>query len=150
MSGRPPSLKRPLIIQPLIVQGVVLFASFMVLVALLIRADSGGHYTEQTLSTVVAEAVVRRRDGSLVVRSTPELRALQAANPSTWFVAEDAQGRSVSFGEVPLPYRPLTGTLRGIAWADLRDIQPPFRMAAVIREERGPAGRLTIMAMASF
>jgi signal transduction histidine kinase len=35
--------------------------------------------------------------------------------------------------------------LNQLTWADLRDRQPPFRLTAVIRQETGPAGSLTIM-----
>lgn len=145
MRKRQPSLKRRLIVQPLILQFVILFASFAVLLGMLLRIDSGGHYTEETLSPVVAQAVARAPDGSLSVRMTPELRALRTQNPSTWFVVEDQQGRWISFGKVPAQYASLAGALRGIAWADLRDSRPPYRLAAVVREETGPAGRLTIM-----
>lgn len=145
MKRRQPSLKRPLIVQPLIFQFFILFVSFIVLLALLMRIDSGGHYTEETVAATVAQAVVRQRDGTLAVRRTPELAALRIVNPSLWFVAEDDRGRRVVVGRVPETYRSLARNLGPIAWADLRDRNPPYSLAAVIRRERGPAGNLTIM-----
>lgn len=145
MTRRQPSLKRPLIVQPLIFQFFILIVSFSVLLALLIRLDSGGHYTEETVAVTVARAVTRQPDGSLAVRRTPALAALRVVNPSLWFVAVDERGRRVSFGPVPDTYRSLARNLDGIAWADLRDRNPPYRLAAVIRKERGHAGDLTIM-----
>jgi two-component system, OmpR family, sensor histidine kinase TctE len=142
---RNPSLKRPLIVQPLIFQFFVLVASFAAILAVLLRLDSGGRFTDQTLATTVAEAVVRRPDGSLAVRRTPALVEVYRQNPSMWFVAEDEHGRQARFGTVPRQYASITRSLRGIAWADLRDSRPPYRLAAIIRQQDGPAGPLTVM-----
>lgn len=145
MKRRQPSLKRPLIVQPLIFQFFILIVSFSVLLALLMRLDSGGHYTEETITGTVAQAVVRRPDGTLAVRRTPALAALRVVNPSLWFVAEDERGQRVTVGQVPETYRSLARNLGGLAWADMRDRNPPYRLAAVLRKERGPAGELTIL-----
>lgn len=145
MKQREPSLKWPLIIQPLILQLIVLLVSFFVIIALGLRFDSGGYYTEQTLARVAADAVFRKPDGTLGVGLTPELAALARENPGLWFVASDEQGLVASYGDVPRPYREMASALNQLTWADLRDRQPPFRLTAVIRQETGPAGSLTIM-----
>jgi two-component system, OmpR family, sensor histidine kinase TctE len=76
---------------------------------------------------------------------TPALAELREENAAAWFVAADAQGAHVTFGDVPTAYASLSRHLRGMAWADLRDNHPPFRRAAIIRQERGPSGPLTIL-----
>ncbi len=145
MKQREPSLKWPLIIQPLILQLIVLLVSFFVIIALGLRFDSGGYYTEQTLTRVAADAVYRKPDGTLGIGLTPELAALGRENPGLWFVASDDQGLVATYGDVPQQYREIATVLTQLSWADLRDRQPPFRLTAVIRQESGAAGSLTIM-----
>jgi two-component system, OmpR family, sensor histidine kinase TctE len=145
MKKRAPSLKRPLILQPLLFQFVTLFASFAILLALLIRMDSGGPYTDEQITPVIAKAIVRDGEGRLAVRMTPELAALSAKSTDLWFVAEDDSGRSVSFGRVPKQYLPMIGGLHGFSYAHLRDRLPPYELSAVIRREVAPAGTLTIL-----
>lgn len=143
--SRPPSLKRPLILQPLIFQFLTLLAAFWILLAIATRLDSGGSYTDETITPVIARAVLRQEGGDLVVSMTPELAALQAEAPQLWFVAEDDDGRSVSFGPVPAEYAPFAGMLHRLSYGHVRDRFAPFRLSAVIRRESGPAGTLTVL-----
>jgi two-component system, OmpR family, sensor histidine kinase TctE len=55
MSKKPPSLKRPLIIQPLIFQLAILLLSCTVIMALATRADVGGLYTDESITPVIAQ-----------------------------------------------------------------------------------------------
>jgi two-component system, OmpR family, sensor histidine kinase TctE len=145
VSARQRSLQRLLIVHSLLSQFVILLVSIAVLLALLLRIDSGGTYTDQTIAAIAAQAVVRRPDGRLQVRPTAALHDLSKSNPAMWFVAQDKRGHRTSFGDVPSTYASLSRDLAGISWADLRDRRPPYRLATVIREESGPAGPLTIM-----
>ena len=145
MSRRPPSLKRPLILQPLPFQFVILFVSIWTIFAVATRLDSGGLYTDETITPVIARAIVRVGEGRLAVRSTPELAKLRANSPNLWFIAEDDSGRSVSLGQVPPQYGSLVGTLHTLSYADLRDRLPPYRRSAVIRREVTPVGTFTIL-----
>ena len=145
MRARAPSLKRRLIVQPMLFQFITLFATFAVILALTIRLDSGGPYTDERITPVIAKAIVRTSDGGLAVRMTPELRALRTNNADFWFVAEDNAGRSVAFGQTPTQFASMVGRLHHFSYAHLRDRLPPYRLAAVIRREVAPAGTLTIL-----
>ncbi len=139
------SLKRPLIVQPLIFQFVTLFISFWIILAVATRLDSGGLYTDETITPVIASAIVREPGGGLAIRMTPDLATLHRTSPGLWFVAEDDTGRSVAFGQIPVAYLSLVGELHGLSYAHLRDRSLPYRLSAVIRREISPAGALTIL-----
>ena len=139
------SLKRRLIVQPLIFQFVTLFISFWIILAVATRLDSGGLYTDETITPVIANAIVRDRDGRLSFRMTPDLVELQKTSPDLWFVAEDDTGHSVAFGQTPVAYTSFVGRLHGLSYAHMRDRSAPYRLSAVIRRETGPAGPLTIL-----
>ena len=145
MSRRPPSLKRPLIVQPLLFQFAILFICVPALVALALRADSGGAYTDERITPVIAAAIVRAADGGLALRRTPELAALRAETPALWFVAVDDSGHRVSLGQVPAQYAAATGLLRNLSYGHVRDRFAPHALSAVIRREDSPAGPVTIL-----
>jgi signal transduction histidine kinase len=138
-------LKWRLIRQLLIYHLLALLVAFFVLLMLLVRADSGGQFTDESFAKVAAEAVMRRADGGLAVRMTPELLEARRETPSAWFVAEDAQGHSVSFGRVPFEFASMLGRLHGITHGDLRGRVSEHGLSVVVRSETGPAGELTIL-----
>lgn len=142
---RPSSLKRPLIVFPLLFHFATLLITIALLLAVALRFDSGGAYTDEKIIPVIARAIVRQSDGNLVVRMTKELATLRAETPDLWFVAEDDAGKSVSFGSIPRHYRSLIGGLSDLSYAQMRDRQPPYNLVAVIRRQDAPAGRLTIL-----
>ncbi len=143
MIPRQPSLKRRLIVKPLIFQLVISLITFGALAALLLRLDSGGSYADEALTKIVAQAVVVTPQGDLEVRMTPELREMHQAAPGLWFVARDGAGRTASFGTVPPQYASLIAALGEVRYAHLRG--RPRELTAVIRQETGPAGPLTII-----
>lgn len=142
---KPPSLKRPLIVYPLVFHLATLMVSFAILLAVAIRIDSGGPYTDEQIIPVIARAIIRQDDGHLAVRMTPELAELRETTPDLWFVSEDDAGRSVTFGQVPPHYASLIGRLSDLSYAQLRDREAPYDLAAVVRREAAPAGTLTIL-----
>lgn len=142
---RPSSLKRPLVVFPLLFHFATLLITIALLLAVALRVDSGGAYTDEKMIAVVARAIVRHGDGRLAVRMTPELAALRAETPDLWFAAEDDAGRSVSFGLIPRHYQSLIGGLSDLSYAQMRDREPPYDLVAVIRQQDSPAGRLTIL-----
>lgn len=146
MTRRQPSLKRPLVILPLLFQVLTLFVSFIVFVAVAVRLDSGGPFADEQVVSVVAQAVVRQTDGSLAVRMTEDLAALRADVANFWFVAEDDEGRGVTMGQVPGIYASFSGKLGEISFAQMRGRTAPHELTAVLRREAGPAGPLTILA----
>jgi len=141
-----PSLKRPLIIYPLVVHLGTLIVSFAILLAVAVRFDSGGPYADEGITRIIARAIARAPDGSLVVDVTPELLRLQSETPGLWFVVEDDEGQSVSVGSPPERLTPLVGTLSDLSYAQFRDRKPPYDLTAVLRRESAPAGTLTILA----
>lgn len=145
MSRKHPSLKWPLILQPLLFQFVTLFISIAILTALVVRADSGGSYTDERITPIIAQAIIRKGDGRLEVGMTPELAALRKATPGLWFVVEDDHGRSVTFGAVPPEFARVIGTLHLLSYAIIRERSPPYRLSAVVRREVAPAGTLTVL-----
>ncbi|TGN55828.1 HAMP domain-containing histidine kinase [Paracoccus liaowanqingii] len=146
MSRRRPSLKWPLILQPLLFQFVTLFISIAALTAIAVRADVGGQYADERITPVIARSIVRLGDGRLEVGVTPELFHIQRKTPDLWFVVENDAGQSVTFGNVPSEFVPLIGKLTNISYAILRDRFPPYRLSAVVRTEVAPAGTLTVLA----
>lgn len=142
---RSPSLKRPLIVYPLVFHFFTLLASFAILIAVAIRIDSGGPYTDERIVPVMAQAVKREAMGRLSVVMTPELANLRATAPDLWFVAEDDAGARVAFGSVPEHYASLLGRLSDLSYAQLRDRAAPHDLAAVIRRETTEIGTLTIL-----
>jgi len=145
MSKKPPSLKRPLILQPLLFQLATLLISCTFFMGLALRMDSGGLYTDESITPIIARAIVRHDDGRLAVRMTPELVKLRSESPDLWFVAEDDTGRNVTFGRIPSQYASLIGRLRDLSYAHMRDRSPPYQLSAVIRREIAPTGPLTIL-----
>lgn len=142
---QPTSLRRPLIIYPLAVNFAILIVSFAIIIAVAIRVDSGGQYTDEQMIPVIAAAIERDASGSLRVAMTPELAELRAKTPQLWFIAEDDTGRSVSFGSVPGHYASFTGRLSDLSFAQLRDRHPPYKLAAVVRRQKTDIGDLTIL-----
>ena len=143
---RRPSLKRPLIVYPLVFHFVTLLASFSILIAVALRIDSGGPYTDERIIPIIADAVTRDDAGGLSVVMTPDLAELRADAPDLWFVAEDDHGESVVFGTVPEHYASLLGRLSDLSYAQLRGRVAPYELAAVVRRETTGIGPLTILA----
>lgn len=143
---RQASLKRPLIVFPLVFNFLTLLLSFGILLAVALRVDSGGPYTDEQIIPVIARAIIRQNDGGLAVRMTPELTELRSTTRDFWFVAEDDGGRSVSLGRVPRHYASLVGRLPDLSYAQFRDRRAPYDLSAVVRREVAPAaGTLTIL-----
>jgi two-component system, OmpR family, sensor histidine kinase TctE len=142
---RSPSLKRPLIVYPLVSHFVTLLASFAILIAIALRIDSGGPYTDERIVSVITQAVERDTSGNLSIVMTLELADLRAETPGLWFVVEDDAGSSVAFGAVPEHYTSLLGRLSDLSYAQLRDRAAPYDLAAVIRRETTGIGTLTIL-----
>ncbi|CAM3219555.1 HAMP domain-containing sensor histidine kinase [Paracoccus nototheniae] len=142
---RGPSLKRPLIVYPLIVHLVTLLVSVLILIGGALRIDSGGPYADEKITPVIAAAIDRDPAGGLVIRQTEALSALQTEAPQLWFLVEDDAGNSVDFGAVPPVFEAFRGRLAGLSFAQLRDRTPPHPMTAILRRETADIGALTIL-----
>lgn len=150
MSRKPRSLKRALILQPLLFQFVTVFIIFLIGLVAFTQMNSGAVFTDETITGVIAGSIQRTKDGRLTVRNTPALAQLRADAPDLWFLAEDDSGRSVTDGQVPQEYAGFAGALHRLTNVQLRDRSPPYRMSAVIRSEASRAGALTILAHGKF
>lgn len=139
------SLKRALIIYPLTFHFITLYIAFAILVSVAIRLDSGGPYADQRITSVIAQAIAHDEAGRLSIVMTPELEQLRASSPTLWFVAEDSSRQTVSLGNVPPLYQSFVGQLSELSYAQMRDREAPYELAAVIRRERSDIGELTIM-----
>lgn len=139
------SLQKTLTVIPLLFQLFTLLAFFILLMAYALRLDSGGSYTDESITAVIARAVTRTDDGHYAIQMTPELTQLQAETPSLWFVAEDSSGQRVEFGKVPSHYASFSGKLSELSYAQLRARSPPYHLSAVIRREESSVGTLTIL-----
>ncbi|WP_197054744.1 hypothetical protein [Paracoccus sp. PAMC 22219] len=106
---RGPSLKRPLIVYPLIVHLATLLISVLILMVGALRIDSGGPYADERVIPVIAAAIERDQTGALVVRPTEALEGLQTEAPGLWFLAEDEDGHSVGFGASRRPMKGCAG-----------------------------------------
>ena len=146
MNARPPSLKRALIVKPMLIQFATLTMMLSVILLVFMRMSSNVAYTEETITGVIAQSIVRHADGRMTLRPTPELAQLRAETPDLWFVAEDDRGRNVTLGQVPPPYAHFGGALHRLSYMQIRDRAPPYGLSAVIRQEVSPAGKLTILA----
>lgn len=145
MKNKTLSLKRTLTAVPLLLQLFTLLVFFITLMAYALRLDSGGSYTDESITPVIARAITRMSDGNYAVRMTPELTKLLTETPTLWFAAEDDAGQRVEFGNVPSQYASFDGNLSQLSYAQLRDRSPPYNLSAVIRREESPVGTLTIL-----
>lgn len=143
--SKQPSLKRPLIFYPLAIHFAILLASFAVLLSVAMRVDSGGLYSDEQIIPIIARAIERDASGKLSVVMTPELADLHAVSPRLWFVAEDDNGGTVTFGQVPDFYSSFFGRLSDLSYAQLRGRTPPYELSAVVRRETTDIGALTIL-----
>jgi two-component system sensor histidine kinase TctE len=142
---RSASLKRPLIVYPLIAHLTTLLVSVLILIGGALRIDSGGPYADEQIAPVIAAAIQRDATGRLIIRRTEALSDLQAEAPQLWFLVEDDAGNSVSFGAVPPAYDAFRGRLSDLSFAQLRARVPPHRMTAILRRETTDIGTLTVL-----
>ena len=76
MNARPPSLKRALIVKPMLIQFATLTMMLSVILLVFMRMSSNVAYTEETITGVIAQSIVRHADGRMTLRPTPELARL--------------------------------------------------------------------------
>lgn len=145
MKSKPLSLKRTFTAIPLLFQSITLLAFLIVLMAYALRLDSGGSYTDESITPIIARSIIRMSDGNLAIRITPELKNLITETPTLWFAVEDDYGRRAEFGAVPAEYASLNGKLSELSYAHLRGRAPPYTLSAVIRKEPSDIGTLTIL-----
>lgn len=150
MSRKPRSLKRSLILQPLLFQFVTVFLLFSIVLIFATRMNNGAVFVDDIIPGVIAGAIERAEAGRLMVRNTPELAKLRADAPGLWFIAEDNIGRTVTYGRVPREYANFAGASHRLINVQIRDRSPPYRLSAVIRSEDSRAGTLTILAHGKF
>ncbi|MBN8747629.1 MAG: HAMP domain-containing histidine kinase [Variovorax sp.] len=99
--------------------------------------DEGGERTAET----VGAALGHSPRGQLVMRDGEEIRWLLKASPQLWFIARDAHGHELRYGDVPERYAEVIHALDGVARASLDLADASARPAArfeKIETAKGP------------
>lgn len=146
MKRRQPSLKTRLITRQLALQFLAVAAAAIGLIVFFVNSTLNGMYADETVVQVVANAIARDADGTPAVEMTPDLAKLRKEVPDLWFAARLGDGTEVSYGRVPTELAPLVPHLDKLSSADLRGQFKPFTLSAVVRQETGPAGEMSIIA----
>jgi len=98
--------------------------------------------TGQETIAVIQRALTRDAEGRLAVAPTPEIRRLDEADSSFWFIARDAAGSEVRHGDVPAKYAGLATTLDGMERLTIDpskdNTQPKARFERVETDATGP------------
>ncbi|NDW07929.1 sensor histidine kinase [Jiella pacifica] len=86
---------------------------------------------EREITAAVAAAIARDDQGRLVLRETPQLKALKERNRQLWTVAATTDGASVSFGAIPAPFAGLAPLVHLFESADIRGAAGTDEIASV-------------------
>lgn len=110
------------------------------------RGDALTLETEDRVLEVLGDALVRRPDGGLALRSTEALAALRDDVPGLWFAIHDLDGHWLSEGEVPPEFARIGHALDAVGQARLGwNLGDPARPAARIKRMDTAAGTVQIM-----
>jgi signal transduction histidine kinase len=88
---------------------------------------------EDKVGSAIAEAVKRVSLGSLELKSTPKLKALEEQNQALWYVVATLDGSSVSYGTIPPEYSQLTDLVYLFDEADIRGSSATAEVATIDR-----------------
>ncbi|PRD50059.1 sensor histidine kinase [Phyllobacterium myrsinacearum] len=146
--ARPHSLKWRLVSRLVLLQAVML-TLFVVLVlcALWYTGFLGSIDPEDTTINAVRDSIARGTNGALVLRETPALARERATSPSFWFVARDAQGQTLSEGDVPPEYARIGDALSAVGQARFGwNLGDPPRSNARFKRVTTTAGVVQILA----
>lgn len=86
---------------------------------------------EETVSSAIAGAAVRDSHGNLVLRETPQLKALKEQNEALWFVVATIDRASVSYGTIPPAYARLADLVHLFNDADIRGSSASKEVATI-------------------
>jgi signal transduction histidine kinase len=136
-------LVQSLILLQLVVSIVVL-SGFLVLLWVRNRGDETG---EQAIATI-RDALVRGPDGHLALGSTRDIERMQTPAGGLWFVAVDADGSVLPYGEVPPRYLQMALQLEGVSRLLIDPLADSSRPEARFERVLTRAGPVAILAKA--
>lgn len=145
MTRRQPSLKTRLVTRQLALQFLAIAAAATGLIVFFV-STLDGMYADEAIVKVAADAIVRDANGTPIVQETPDLAKLREEVPDLWFAARLSDGTEIRYGQVPSELAPLVSHLDKLSSADLRGQFKPFTLSAVVRQESGRAGEMSIIA----
>lgn len=126
-----------------VVVGSLVLGGFIGLAWMLGRVvDESGQETV----AVIQRALAHDAGGRLVVAPTTEFQRLQNGDPTFWFIARDARGAEVRYGDVPPRYATLVRTLDGIARTAIEPENDNTQPKARFERVETPAGPVNVLA----
>lgn len=148
LAGRK-SLKRRLTIQLLLFQIGSLFIVSAAIVAYLSSGGAGSALLSPQAAQITADAIVRDKDGRLVLEETQDFIEMRSNMPDFWFVAVGEKGDVVQGGPVPEAFN-MDQQLSDIRVSDVRDAALSYSYLAVVRiavvrRVSGPAGEFVMI-----
>jgi two-component system, OmpR family, sensor histidine kinase TctE len=146
LKHRQPSLKTRLVTRQLALQFLAVAAAAIGLIVFFVNSTLDGMYADETVVQVAANAIARDTAGTTAVKMTPDLARLREDVPDLWFAARLSDGTEIRYGQVPAELAPLVPHLDKLSSADMRGRFKPFTLSAVVRQETGPAGEMSIIA----
>jgi len=144
------SLKRRLTIQLLLFQIGSLFIVTAAFVAYLSSGASGSALLSPAAAQITANAIMRDKDGRLMLDETNEFVELRDSMPGFWFVAVSEKGEIVQGGPVPEAFSNMDQQLSDVKVSDVRDAALSYSYLAVlriavVRRASGPAGEFVMV-----
>lgn len=144
------SLKRRLTIQLLLFQIGSLFIVSAGFVAYLSTGGGGSALLSPQAAQITANALVRDKDGRLVLKDTSEFVQLRSNTPDFWFVAVSETGEIVQGGQVPEAFSNMDQQLSDVKLSDIRDAALSYSYLAVVRiavvrRVSGPVGEFAMI-----
>lgn len=132
--GKPQSL-RSILTRGLIFVQVLVLVSFTIAAMLpVINLLSANQVLDESVMDHISRAIDRRTDGALQLHKSPALARIEANYPQFMFYAVDANGHSVSMGDVPAPVFLMTSMLTHVSSANFTDSGFSGRPEAIIRK----------------
>ncbi|MDZ7926621.1 MAG: HAMP domain-containing sensor histidine kinase [Agrobacterium sp.] len=144
------SLKRRLTIQLLLFQIGSLFIVTAAFVAYLSSGGAGSALLSPAAAQITANAIIRDRDGRLMLEETSEFAELRSGMADFWFVAVSEKGEILQGGPVPEAFSNMDQQLSDIRVSDVRDAALSYSYLAVVRiavvrRASGPAGEFLMI-----
>jgi signal transduction histidine kinase len=143
---RSQSLRRRLTWRLVLLQTITLSVAATLLTMALLQLDPSQRLIDSTLSEVIAQAMQRAPDGSLVLGPSKQLDAYRAEGPGVWMLVVDDAGNSYREGPVPEQYELLLPILNKLWFIDIRDHGEPHTLSAAFYTGETSIGKLHVLA----
>lgn len=144
-SSRLRSLRSILTRGLVLVQILVLVSFTLAATVPIINILASNQGLDETVMDQIARSISRRTDGALELDPTAALLRVRDNYPQFMFYAVDANGQSVSMGDVPVPVYLMTTALTHISSANLTESGFQGRPEAIIRKRSISDGPIWIL-----